>query len=623
MASKEANRKESLGRKPSTKFEQTIPVGTPGWNPWYLIFLIWIGFLGYQYFIISKREVVDYSRLIEFVEQGQVKRALVAEDRIEAQVEDDTGMLKTVVSVPVEDPHLVERLSSKGVSFTGVPKSTFWDTFFLWLLPILFMVFLWRMFFKKLGKGFGEGLLPVGKSKARVYVEKDIETTFDDVAGVDEAKEELKEIVDFLKYPKEYERLGGRAPKGVLLVGPPGTGKTLLAKAVAGEANVLFYSINGSEFVELFVGMGAARVRDLFEQARKHSPCIIFIDELDALGRSRASGMNLTGASDEKEQTLNQLLAELDGFDSRSGIILLAATNRPEILDPALLRSGRFDRQILIDKPEHHGRSRILAIHVKKIQVSGSVDLDKIASMTPGFTGADLENLVNEAALVAIRRKGDEVVEQDFVKAIERIVAGPERRNRLINPEEKRRVAYHEMGHVAAALALNCFERVQKVSVIPRGIGALGYTLQRPTEDRVLLTQSELERKISVLLGGRVSEQHFLGEISTGSSDDLVKATNIARAMVTQYSMSSKVGLATYEQPQYRFLEGSIAQRESMSDETSRRIDEEIKAILVRAEETTKGLIAKHQKFVESGVVELLRNETLDEKQIEELWAHA
>ena len=426
---------------------------------------------------------------------------------------------------------------AKGVIVTGAPSGGLLQTILSWVIPIGMFYLVWIFISRRvrMEQGLG-GFMSIGKSRAKVYVEKDIKVTFADVAGVDEAKFELQEVVSFLKDPKSYGRLGAHVPKGILLVGPPGTGKTLLARAVAGEAGVAFFSISGSEFVEMFVGVGAARVRDLFEQARKAAPCIIFIDELDALGRSRTPGA--FGGYDEKEQTLNQLLAELDGFDPRVGVILLAATNRPEILDPALLRAGRFDRQVLVDRPDKNGRVAILKVHISKIQIGNDVDLDKVAGLTTGFTGADIANLINEAAIAATRRNADDVCFDDFTVAIERIVAGIEKKSRVLSKEERRRVAYHEMGHALVAASLPGVDPVQKVSIIPRGVGALGYTMQRPTEDRFLLSASELKNRIAVLMGGRASERLiFDGDVSTGAADDLQRATEIAVEMVTKYGM--------------------------------------------------------------------------------------
>jgi cell division protease FtsH len=452
-----------------------------------------------------------------------------------------------------------------------------------------------------------------------VYVETDVKVTFDDVAGVDEAKDELREVVGFLKDPRQYGRLGARVPKGVLLVGPPGTGKTLLARAVAGEAGVPFFSINGSEFVEMFVGVGAARVRDLFEEARKKAPAIIFIDEIDALGRAR--GAFGIGGHDEKEQTLNQLLAELDGFDPRSGLVLIAATNRPEVLDPALLRAGRFDRQVLVDRPDRVGRVQILKVHVRRIKIAPAVDLDQIAGLTPGFSGADLANLVNEAALQATRRGSDRVEQDDFTQAIERMVAGLEKRSRLLNPKERAVVAHHEMGHALVALSLPGADPVQKVSIIPRGIGALGYTLQRPTEDRYLLSRGELENRMTVLFGGRAAEQLVFGELSTGAADDLAKASEIARALVARYGMDASVGPVVYDTERARVMEieALVPPRRAYSEQTAREIDLATRALLESAFARALDILTRRRAQLERGVQLLLERETLGEPELKAL----
>ncbi|TMG98803.1 MAG: ATP-dependent zinc metalloprotease FtsH, partial [Betaproteobacteria bacterium] len=443
----------------------------------------------------------------------------------------------------------------------------------------------------------------------------DTNTTFADVAGVDEAKEELREIVGFLKDPARYSRLGGRIPKGVLLVGPPGTGKTLLARAVAGEAGVPFFSINGSEFVEMFVGVGAARVRDLFEQASKRAPAIIFIDELDALGRAR--GAYPLGGHDEKEQTLNQLLVEMDGFDSSHGLILLAATNRPEILDPALLRAGRFDRQVLVDRPDRIGRLQILQVHAKKIRLAPDADLEKVAALTPGFTGADLANLVNEAALHATRRGAEAVSLDDFTLAVERIVAGLEKKRQVLNPKEREIVAHHEMGHALVAMSLPGTDPVHKVSIIPRGIGALGYTIQRPTEDRFLMTREELENKMAVLLGGRAAEQIIYGHLSTGAADDLAKVTDIARNMVMRYGMDERLGHLSYEEERAPLLPTPIAvQERKYSEDTAREIDRAVREIVKSAFERALAILKRHRNVLEDGARELLKKETLAEPDV-------
>jgi cell division protease FtsH len=456
--------------------------------------------------------------------------------------------------------------------------------------------------------------MAIGKSRAKIYVETNTKVTFRDVAGVSEAKFELQEVVAFLRDPKSFGRLGARIPKGVLLVGPPGTGKTLLARAVAGEAGVPFFSISGSEFVEMFVGVGAARVRDLFEQARKAAPCIIFIDELDALGRSRMQGA--FGGYDEKEQTLNQLLAELDGFDPTSGVILLAATNRPEVLDPALLRPGRFDRQVLVDRPDRIGRREILKVHATKIRLASGVDLDQIAGLTPGFTGADLANLVNEAAIVATRRNADAVTVDDFTVAIERIIAGLEKKSRVLNPEERRRVAYHEMGHALVASGLPGVDPVHKVSIIPRGVGALGYTIQRPTEDRFLLARHDLENRICVLMGGRAAEAIiFDDEVSTGASDDLQRATEIATEMVTRYGMSETVGLRTYSTPPQSFLTGVTPSHIEASEATEREIDTAVRDIVAKAFDRARAVLNSRRADLDEGARLLLGQETVTAEQ--------
>jgi cell division protease FtsH len=487
-------------------------------------------------------------------------------------------------------------------------------------VPALAFFAIWVFVLRRFaGRELG-GALEIGKSKARVYVETDTKVTFADVAGVDEALAELREIVEFLRNPQRYGRLGARAPKGVLLVGPPGTGKTLLARAVAGEAGVPFFSINGSEFVELFVGVGAARVRDLFDKARQRAPAIIFIDELDALGRAR--GVPGLGGHDEKEQTLNQLLAELDGFDPSGGLVLLAATNRPEILDPALLRAGRFDRQVLVDRPDKKGRVAILAIHMRKVQLAADVDSEQIAALTAGFSGADLANLVNEAALLATRRDAPAVGAADFTEAVERIVAGLEKRNRRLNDAERRIVAHHEMGHALVAMALPGVDPVHKVSIIPRGIGALGYTIQRPTEDRFLMTQQELKDKLTVLLAGRAAERLVFGSLSTGAADDLAKATEVARSMVTRYGMDAELGHATYEAERPPWLGAPLpGAGATFSETTLGAIDAAVRTLVDAGFERARGLLERHRRVLDAGAEQLLRQETLERADLEALRA--
>jgi cell division protease FtsH len=462
--------------------------------------------------------------------------------------------------------------------------------------------------------------MSIGKSRAKVYVEKKTGVTFGDVAGVDEAKGELQEVVEFLKDPKRYGRLGARVPKGVLLVGPPGTGKTMLARAVAGEAGVPFFSISGSEFVEMFVGVGAARVRDLFEQARQKAPAIIFIDELDALGRARGAGG--LGGHDEKEQTLNQLLVELDGFDPSTGLVLLAATNRPEILDPALLRAGRFDRVVLVDRPDKKGRLQILQVHAKKVKLAPDVELEKVAAITPGFSGADLANLINEAALLATRRGADAVAQADFNEAIERIIAGLEKRNRVLSEQERRVVAHHELGHALVAMALPGSDPVHKISIIPRGVAALGYTLQRPTEDRFLMTRDELENKMAVLLGGRAAEEVMFDHLSTGAANDLAKVTEIARSMVMRYGMVKNLGHVAYEEERPPFLGGPLPTgHREYSEETAREIDVAVRDIVKACYEKALGILSREKALLARWAQKLLEKETLVEAELEQLRA--
>jgi len=560
---------------------------------------------------------VPYSELEQMLKEGKVADLTIKENYIYGDLTHPDEKGKKVVVATRVDPSLAEHLSKYNVQYTQVYESKFFATLLSWIVPALVFFGIWYFIITKVmqKQGPGGGFMNIGKSKAKVYMEQQTGVTFADVAGVDESKDELIEIVDFLKSPGEYGKLGARMPKGILLVGPPGTGKTLLARAVAGEAGVPFFSISGSEFVEMFVGVGAARVRDLFEQAGKSAPAIIFIDELDALGRARGGGY---GGNDEREQTLNQLLVELDGFDQTSGLVLLAATNRPEILDPALLRAGRFDRQVLVDRPDKKGRVEILNVHIKKVNFHTDVEIEKIAELTTGFSGADLANLVNEAALLATRRKGDKVTMDDFTQAIERIVAGLEKRNRLLNPREREIVAYHEMGHAIAALALPGSDPVQKISIIPRGIGALGYTLQRPTEDRFLMTREELENKISVLLGGRVSEKLFFNHLSTGASDDLGRVTDIARSMVTRYGMDETLGHVVYENDKPNFLGPQSVERSQhfISNRTSEQIDAAIKAIIDAIFAKTMNIMEKNKEIIEKCATRLLEKETLEEAEL-------
>lgn len=587
---------------------------------WFLAFMLVVFYIQGIWFQTTQVLNIPYSEFEELLEKKQIDNLSISEQFIRGEFKEPRQDNKKLFITTRVEPELAADLAKAEITYTQQVENTFLKDILSWVLPVLLFIGLWFYIMRKMAEKAGAGmpgLMSVGKSKAKLYVETNIKTTFDDVAGVDEAKEELLEVVNFLKNPAEYESLGARMPKGILLVGPPGTGKTLLAKAVAGEAQVPFFSMNGSEFVEMFVGVGASRVRDLFEQARKQAPCIIFIDELDALGKARAPGV-LKGGHDEKEQTLNQLLSELDGFDTTVGVVLLAATNRPEVLDPALLRAGRFDRQVLVDRPDKVGREQILKVHLRKVKFLQTVSIEHIAALTPGFTGADLANLVNEAALAATRRKSIVVADEDFLNAVERIVAGLEKKSRLMNTREREIVAYHEMGHALVGCALPGVDKVQKISIIPRGIGALGYTLQRPTEDRYLMTRQELVNKMSILLGGRVAEDIIFGEVSTGAADDLIKVTNIAEALVTKYGMSAKLGNVVFEQPQNFFLErlGSPNLQRGRSEESAKLIDEEIKKLIEDAEAVTRNILKANHSVLEKGARLLLKKETLVEDEV-------
>ncbi|MEL6604780.1 MAG: ATP-dependent zinc metalloprotease FtsH, partial [Cyanobacteria bacterium J06614_10] len=531
------------------------------------------------------QETIPYSTFISQVKAHQVTSASVGEKAIRYQLEEGGPVYATN---PVFDLNLPTLLQENGVEFSATPPAgnQWFGSLLSWVIPPLIFVGIWRIFLMR-GQGGQGGVFSIGKSRAKIYVEdEETKTTFTDVAGVDEAKTELVEIVDFLQNSKRFTELGARIPKGVLLVGPPGTGKTLLAKAVAGEAGVPFFSISGSEFIEMFVGVGSSRVRDLFEQAKKQAPCIVFIDELDAIGKSRASG-GFYGGNDEREQTLNQLLAEMDGFNAgESTIIVLAATNRPETLDPALLRPGRFDRQVLVDRPDLKGRKAILQIHAQEVKLSDEVDLAAIATRTPGFAGADLANLVNEAALLAARNHRESVIQADFAEAIERVVAGLEKRSRVLNDKEKEIVAYHEVGHAIVGAAMPGSDQVEKISIVPRGMAALGYTLQLPTEDRFLRDEAELKGQIATMLGGRSAEEVVFGSITTGAANDLQRATDVAEQMVTSYGMSEVLGPLAYDRSkQNNFLDNGAMPnaRRLVSDETAKAIDEEVKSIVESA----------------------------------------
>ncbi|HHH0250492.1 TPA: ATP-dependent zinc metalloprotease FtsH [Yersinia enterocolitica] len=590
------------------------------WNTGYWIVALLLLLSLQSYWQTAKTvEPVPYSEFEKVLAEGRVAEVLVSDRTVTGRLKSPDSRGKTTIVATRVEPDLADRLSKYDVPYARVLESTWLRDVLSWILPAVAFFgvwfFLFRRFAEKQGMG---GFLNIGKSRAKVFVEKNTGVTFADVAVGDEAKAELVEIVDFLKNSQDYGRLGARIPKGVLLVGPPGTGKTLLAKAVAGEAAVPCFSISisGSEFVEMFVGVGAARVRDLFELARGQAPAIIFIDELDALGRARG-----VGGHDEREQTLNQLLTEIDGFDSSVGLIILAATNRPEILDQALLRAGRFDRQVLVDRPDKKGRLDILKVHVKKVTLAQDVDLEQVAALTTGFSGADLANLVNEAALAARRRRASAVELQDFTATIERIVAGLEKKSRVLNPKERETVAHHEMGHALVALALPETDPVHKISIIPRGIGALGYTLQRPTEDRFLMTRTDLEHKIAVLLGGRAAEKLVFGELSTGAADDLARATDIARDMITRFGMDEGLGYIAFEAQRPRFLDTPELAHGGcrVAESTQARIDQAIRDIVMGVFERAYRILDINRAVLERCARELLARETLDESDIRQL----
>ena len=562
---------------------------------------------------------LPYSQFRQMLAEHRIEQVEVRGTQITGRLKqpDEKGRVLFETDTVPED--LARQFEAAGIRFTGITPSPFWSSLMSWLVPLgifyLFWAFVWRRAVSNMGTG---GLMGVGRAHARIYAETDIKTSFADVAGCDEAKEELKEIIDFLRDPRTYGRLGAHVPKGVLLVGPPGTGKTLLARAVAGEAAVPFFSISGSEFVEMFVGVGAARVRDLFEQARAQAPSIIFIDELDALGRAR--GAYGFGGHDEKEQTLNQLLVEMDGFDPSAGVVVLAATNRPEVLDPALLRAGRFDRQVLVDRPDRAARAAILRLHLGKVTAAPDVTPEKVAELTPGMTGADLANIVNEAALLATRRGARQVEMADINEAVERVMAGLARRTRVLSPHERETVAYHEMGHALVALSLPGTDPVHKVSIIPRGVGALGYTIQRPTEDRFLISREELQARMAVLLGGRAAEMLVFGHISTGAADDLQRVTDIARDMVTRFGMADQLGPVTFERPTASFLNGPAQafepQARSYSDETAREIDRLVQAEAQAALQRAIEVLKSRRDVLERAARELLARETLTAEEL-------
>ena len=580
---------------------------------WYVLLGVWVvlliqGQLGSMLAI----KTIPYSQFLDLVKENRVTEVAISVNQIQGKMKadkSDPNKLEPFRTLRV-DPEISELLDKYGVTFKGQMESTFLRDLFSWIFPIVLFVGVWYFLMKRM-TGQQAGFMTLGKNKAKIYMQDELNVTFQDVAGVDEAKQELVEVIEFLKAPTRFTQIGGKMPKGVLLVGPPGTGKTLLAKAVAGESHVPFFSLSGSEFVEMFVGLGAARVRDLFVQAKQKAPCIIFIDELDALGKAR--GVGSFGGHDEREQTLNQLLVEMDGFDTKVGVILMAATNRPEILDPALLRPGRFDRHILVDRPDKKGREEILKVHLKAITVAQDLDVPRLASMTSGMVGADLANLVNEAALLAVRRDKKEVSMSEFEEAVERVMAGLEKKNRLINPEERKIVAYHELGHAVVALSLPGTDPVQKISIIPRGIAALGYTMQVPTEDRFLMKKTELLNKVATLLGGRASEEIVFGDISTGAHNDLAKASDIVRSMVREYGMSKKVGQVYFSREKRPlFLEPAMLGGAEYSEATAEIIDKEIKEIVSEQYERALEILRGKRSVLDRGAAVLLEKEKID-----------
>ena len=587
---------------------------------WYVLIAIWIVLILHNLIVqMFAVERLPYSEFVKALQAGKVVEVAITQNRIEGKrkVIQNNQEVERVFSTVRVDPDVSELLEKYGVTFKGVIESNFLKSLASWVFPILLFVGIWYLMMRRFAARQGS-FLTLGRKKAKVYMEDEVGVTFNDAAGVDEAKEELVEVIEFLQSPEKFTRLGGKLPKGILLVGPPGTGKTLLARAVAGESGVPFFSMSGSEFVELFVGMGAARVRDLFAQAKEKAPCIIFIDELDALGKAR--GVGITGGHDEREQTLNQLLVEMDGFDPTIGVILMAATNRPETLDPALLRPGRFDRHILVDRPDKKGRSDILRVHLKGITVDKDMDVETIAGMTPGFVGADLANLVNEATLLAVRHDRDKVGMAEFQEAVERLIAGLEKKNRLINEKEREIVAYHEVGHALVALSLPGTDPVRKISIVPRGVAALGYTLQVPTEDRFLMSKSELLNKIAVALGGRAAEEIQFQDISTGAHNDLSRATDIARSMVKEYGMSPELGHIYFEKErQKRFPDMGLPSAKDYSEQTAQVIDREIKSILDSQYEVAREILTKNKKVLDGGAALVLKEENIEGDRLKKL----
>ncbi|MFQ5847929.1 MAG: ATP-dependent zinc metalloprotease FtsH [Candidatus Methylomirabilales bacterium] len=591
-----------------------------GWSPLLYLFIPLVILLVVQSLFLERQgEQIPYSEFKQLMTEGKVGDLAISSRTIRGKIRESgkpSEKGKAFYTYRVEDPGLVTDLETHHIQFVGIPENTWLGNLLLWIIPLVLVVWVLRVLYQRVGPP--QGLLSVGQSRAKLYVQDQVKTTFDDVAGVEEAKEELGEVVEFLRHPQKFQVLGGKIPKGVLLVGPPGTGKTLLARAVAGEAKVPFFSISGSEFVEMFVGVGAARVRDLFQQAVAKAPCIVFIDELDALGKAR--GISPQVSHDEREQTLNQLLSEMDGFDPRKGVIIMAATNRPEILDPALLRPGRFDRQILVDRPDIIGREAILRVHARDVKLSSTVNLKIIAARTPGFAGADLANVMNEAALLAARRNKVEVEMEDLEEAIDRVLAGLEKKARVISVKEKEIVAYHESGHALVATSLPHADPVHKISIIPRGIAALGYTLQLPTEDRYLLTRSELLDRLTVLLGGRCAEELVFHESSTGAQDDLLKATDMARRMVTEYGMSEKLGPVSFEQKRRPlFLPEGLPNVREYAEQTAEVIDQEVKVLVEEAFERARAILREKQETLHRLAKRLLDREVIEGPELREI----
>jgi cell division protease FtsH len=611
MADETSARPPTRGRRAT---DRRLPRGGPFSAMWYVlaIFLL-LGLGQIAYFSMQGGQALSYSDFKQRLREGRIQEVLVGQDRVRGTLRDDKGT-HPFTAVRIEDPKLIEDLDKAGVKYTGEPSTQWLSQIIGWIIPIVFLIALSSIFFRRMGGAEG-GVMSFARSRAKIYADDDVKVRFGDVAGVDEAEDELREIVEFLKHPKKYTSIGGRIPKGVLLVGPPGTGKTLLARAVAGEAKVPFFSLSGSEFVEMFVGVGAARVRDLFAQAEGKAPCIVFIDELDALGKVRIQ--TPMGSHEEREQTLNQLLAEMDGFDARKGVIIMGATNRPEVLDPALLRPGRFDRQVLVDKPDVRGREEILRIHVKAVKLADGVDLRVVAARTAGFAGADLANLVNEAALLAARKDKTAVEMKDFEEAIDRLIAGLEKK-RVMSDKERRIVAYHESGHAIVATVLPGLDPVHKISIVQRGFGALGYTMQLPLEDRYLLTREDLLSQLAVLLGGRSAEEIAFGKVSTGAQNDLQRATDIARAMVTEYGMSDLLGAVSYNGHQRPvFLENPFAQeRGNYSEETALKIDSEVKRILTDAHEIARRVLRERRGTLDTLALRLLEKEVIESEEL-------